>query len=96
MSSGWRRLVLSSLLLLALMVAVAAVLGLVGGIVMLPQLGALGWVAVGLGLFLALQLVLFRLLGLRSRADDDAESRDEPPAGDQPADDSGDWRAWRG
>ena len=92
MPAPWRRLVWSSALLLATVVAVAVVLALVGGAVMLPQLGALGWVAVGLGLFLAVQLVVFRLLKLRSSADDAAV--EEPPA---PEEDEGrDWRAWRG
>jgi len=92
MATAWRRLVLSSALLLVLLVAVAMALGLLGGAVLLPQLGALGWVAVGLGLFLALQLLLFRLFGLHSRADDDAAG----PADEKPPDPPDDWRAWRG
>ena len=104
MAASWRRLALSFVLLMALLVIVAFGLSALGGLILLPQLGALGWVAVGLLLFLGLQLVLFRLFGLRSRADEEADAREErgddgePPRaeGESPQSEEGDWRAWRG
>jgi len=99
MSAPWHRLALSSLLLVVLLASVAAGLGVLGGLVMLPQMGAVGWVALGLLIFLAVQLALFRLFGLRSRADEEAERKagDEPDRPDEGGEESdGDWRAWRG
>ena len=84
---------------MGLLVLVSAVLGLLGGAVLLPQLGAVGWVAVGLVVFLAVQLAMFRLLGLRSQADEDTGPADSPPEEDVPVSDDNagkDWRAWRG
>jgi len=98
MSAPWRRLALHSALIVALLVAVAVVLALLGGAVLLPQLGAVAWVAVVAVLFLGLQLLLFRAFGLRSRADDDADAREagRPGAPGAEDDDDRDWRAWRG
>jgi len=100
MPAPWHRLALSSLLLVVLLASVAAVLGLLGGLVLLPQLGAVGWVAIGLLLFLGVQLALFRLFGLRSQADEESEARagDDAPAPppEEDEDTTGDWRAWRG
>jgi hypothetical protein len=100
MSASWRRLALSSVLVVVGAVLAASLLGLLGAMVMLPQLGAVGWVAVGLALFLAVQLVLFRLFGLRSRADEEAgdeAAEEQPPVSDDAEpDDDADWRAWRG
>jgi hypothetical protein len=102
MPSDWRRPALSAGLLLVLLIVVAGGLGLLGGLVLLPQLGAVGWVAVGALLFLGLQLVLFRALGLRSKADEEpgaASPEDQPPAAaseQDPHEGDADWRAWRG
>lgn len=95
MPSPWRRLAVHSALLVVLLVAVAVVLALLGGAVLLPQLGAVAWVALGAVLFLGLQLLVFRGLGLRSRADEDAERREEQASGEEAGADD-DWRAWRG
>jgi hypothetical protein len=91
MTSAWRRPALHAALLLIVLVLLAAGLGLLGGLVFLPQLGAVGWVAIGGVLFLGLQLLLFRAFGLRSRADE--EGPEGAPSHDAPDDD---WRAWRG
>lgn len=97
MPSPWRRLAFHSALLTGVLVAVAGVLSLLGGVVLLPQLGAVAWVTIGAVLFLGLQLLLFRLFGLRSRADDEAARREDeqqPPGRNAAGGD--DWRAWRG
>ena len=91
MTSAWRRPALHAALLLLVLVVLGAGLGLLGGLVFLPQLGAVGWVAIGGLLFLGVQLLLFRAFGLRSRADEDEPQQAAPP--DAPGDD---WRAWRG
>lgn len=105
MPSEWRRPALSAGLLLLTLIVVAAGLGLLGGLVLLPQLGAVGWVAIGALFFLGLQLLLFRAFGLRSKADDEAEAEEtrSKPAesegeseGETKGKDDGDWRAWRG
>ena len=83
-----RSLGLPTLVLAVLLVAVVVGLALLGGTVYLP-LG--GWAVLGAVVlvgFLGVQLLLFRVLGLRSAAD-------EARAGDGEASDE-DWRAWRG
>jgi len=74
-------------LLAGLLLAIVLGLALLGATVNLP-LG--GWAVLGglaLVLFLGVQLLVFRALGLRSQAD---KSRAEQ------TDDDTDWRAWRG
>ncbi|MBM3984677.1 MAG: hypothetical protein FJ296_03130 [Planctomycetes bacterium] len=69
---------------------------------LLPQLGAVGWVVAGALLFLGLQLLIFRAFRLRSRADEEAaraedERERRAPGPDDGGDAAGDdWRAWRG
>jgi membrane protein implicated in regulation of membrane protease activity len=102
MPSPWRRLALHSALLVAVLGAVAAVLSLLGGAVLLPQLGAVAWVVAGALLFLGLQLLIFRAFRLRSRADDqaaheeDERERRAPGPGNGGDANADDWRAWRG
>ena len=101
MTASWGRLALFALLAVVLLASVGAVLGVLGGLVLLPQLGAVGWVAIGLLLFIGVQLALFRLFGLRSRADEQDEGGDtghDTPEADGERDEraGGDWRAWRG
>jgi fatty acid desaturase len=100
MPSSWRRPALHSALLVAVLAGVAGVLSLVGGAFLLPQLGAVTWVLAGALLFLGLQLLVFRAMGLRSRADDEADRRDEERTAHGPETPDGaggdDWRAWRG
>jgi hypothetical protein len=96
MPSEWRRPAVSAGLLVVTLIVVAAGLGLLGSLVFLPQLGAVGWVAIGALLFLGVQLLVFRLFGLRSKADDEAAPAEPKPEPDEPADEDGDWRAWRG
>jgi hypothetical protein len=88
MSGHWKRLVGNVGLLLLLLLAVGAIVPLLGGAVLLPQSGLLVWVLVGGALFLGVQLLIFKAFGLRSRADE--------PRGEDPPGDAGDWRAWRG
>ena len=102
MSAPWGRLAVFALLAVVLLASVGAILGVLGSLVLLPQLGAVGWVAVGLLLFIGVQLALFRLFGLRSRADeqapgsdtDDGDATDASGERDEPK--RSDWRAWRG
>lgn len=79
----------SSVLLVGLLFAVGLALAALGGSVLLPQ----GSVVVvgGLALlgFLGVQLLVFRLMRLRSPAD-------APPADEPAEDDDDEWRAWRG
>jgi hypothetical protein len=101
MSASWGRLALFALLAVVLLASIAAILGVLGGLVLLPQLGAVGWVAIGLLLFIGVQLALFRLFGLRSRADEQAAGRDDDAdapdaAGERDEPKRSDWRAWRG
>ena len=69
------------------------------GLFFMPQ-GGLVLVGGGLLAFLGLQAVIFRSLGLRSKADaateadEDAADRAPDPDGDEDGD--RDWRAWRG
>ena len=100
MPSEWRRPALSAGLLLVTLIVVAGGLGLLGGLVLLPQLGAVGWVAVGALFFLGVQLLLFRAFGLRSKADDEADTNAKETGEvkpEEPTDEQGaDWRSWRG
>jgi hypothetical protein len=96
--SGRRALQTTALLVLALVAAVA-LLPLLGGPALL--LPAAGWVALAMAGFILLQLVLFRLFGLSSRADEEPDEPEEPR--DPPDATTGrgqgedrDWRAWRG
>jgi len=86
MSSHWRRVTRSWGLALVLLLVLALLMPVLGGPVLLLQGGAMLWVVVLLVALVGLQLLVFRLLGLRSDADEEAEP---------PRDDS-DWRAWRG
>jgi hypothetical protein len=95
---GRRALHASVLLVLVLLVAVA-LLPLLGGPALL--LPAAGWVAFAMAGFILLQLAVFRLLGLRSRADEEADESAGDGDGDASAGadrerDDRDWRAWRG
>jgi len=76
-------------LLFILLLGIGLVLGLMGSAVLIPQGGAIGVLIVGALLFLGVQLMMFRLFGLRSAADE----RPEEPA---EKDEDPDWRAWRG
>lgn len=62
-------------LLVVLLIAVVALLPLLGGPALL--LPAAGWVALAMAAFILLQLLLFRLFGLRSQADEESPARDE-------------------
>lgn len=75
-------------LLCVLLVVVVVLLTLLGSTV-LPQAGAGLIFVLALAAFLLVQVWIFRLLGLRSRADQNDD--EEPPADEDP-----DWRAWRG
>lgn len=74
-------------MLLAVLVVVGVALAALGSVVLLPQGGAVAVLVLAGVVFLAVQLALFRWLGLRSEAD---EREAEPPR------ESDDWRAWRG
>ena len=87
-----RRALQTSGLLVLVLVAVVALLPLLGGPAML--LPAAGWVALAMVAFIAIQLVLFRLFGLRSRADEEPD--ETPPKDPDDKRDDQDWRAWRG
>jgi len=84
----------SSLLLIALLAAVALLFALLGGTVMIPLGGVAVWVALGVLLFIGAQFLLFRALGLRSRADEGVDEDESSGVGDEDAE--ADWRAWRG
>jgi hypothetical protein len=90
MTGHWKRLLPSLGLLLLLLVVAAAIVPLLGGAVLLPQSGLLVWVIVGFALFLGVQLLIFKALNLRSRADEPPEEK-----GGEDRDER-DWRAWRG
>lgn len=89
MDTGARRAGLSTALLVMVVLAVAIGIALLSGLVFGPTAG---FVRLGLALlaFFALQYWLFRLLGLRSAADEP-----EPPRDAEGPEDA-DWRAWRG
>ena len=105
MANHWQRLAVSSSLLLLVLLAVAGLVALLGGSVFLPQAGLFVWIALGLLVFLGANLLVFRLLGLRSRADEEPEkvAPDDDNGGDVPTGTArkdgtadADWRAWRG
>ena len=81
-----RPLALWVALLALLVLLIGLALALLGSTVMLPQGSVVVLGALACGVFLAVQLLLFRWLGLRSPADED----------DRPDPDDPDWRAWRG
>ncbi len=92
MPGHWQRTALSAALLLAGLLGVAALLALAGGAVMLPQAGLFVWIALGLLAFLAAQLLMFRLLGLRSPADEDGAGERQSRDAAVPGAGSGDGR----
>lgn len=87
---------LSVVLLSALLLAVALGLALLGSTVLFPQGGAAVVMVLAAMGFLALQVCVFRLFGVRSQADE--EPSDEAGLGDEDPGDSDevdrDWRAW--
>ncbi|MHC4846623.1 MAG: hypothetical protein ACYTCU_10750 [Planctomycetota bacterium] len=94
MAGNWRDVSGSALLLIALLAAIALGLALLGGTVFIPLGGAALWVALGLLVFIGAQFLLFRAMGMRSKADEESDEHgsDEPEDEDTEAD----WRAWRG
>ncbi|GJM20245.1 MAG: hypothetical protein DHS20C15_01600 [Planctomycetota bacterium] len=87
-----RSLGLPTGLLAVLLVALVVGLALLGATVGLP-LG--GWAVLGafaLVIFLGLQLLVFRSLGLKSAADQARREGDDAPADENDPE----WRAWRG
>ena len=102
-----RRALQTSGLLLLVLVAAVALLPLLGAPAML--LPTVGWVAGLMVGFILIQLAVFRLFGLSSRADDAADEADaagaeprEPgveiggESGTKPDQSERDWRIWRG
>ncbi|RKY21409.1 MAG: hypothetical protein DRQ55_04560 [Planctomycetota bacterium] len=97
---------LSSIASSALLIGLLLLLGLglagLASAVMLPQGGAVVLLLAGaVSAFLGLQLLIFRLMGLRSRADQGAGERSPRGSDGQAPDDEAppadaDWRAWRG
>lgn len=101
MSRPGRRALHTTALLVLVLLAAVALLPLLGGPALL--LPAAGWVAFAMAGFILLQLAVFRLLGLRSRADEEPEDSAADASGDGDGDtgarrdgDDRDWRAWRG
>jgi hypothetical protein len=102
MSRPGRRALHATGLLVLVLLAVVALLPLLGGPAFL--LPAAGWVAFAMAGFILVQLGVFRLLGLRSRADEepeesagaDGEGDGDAAAGADRDGDDRDWRAWRG
>jgi len=92
MSSPGRRALRSTALLAAVLLVAAVLLSLLLGPALL--LPAVGWVALGMVAFITVQLGVFRLLGLRSRADD--EPGETPREGPDGQTDDTEWRSWRG
>ncbi|HVQ25481.1 MAG TPA: hypothetical protein VMV01_09885 [Planctomycetota bacterium] len=100
-----RRALHATGLLVLVLLAAVALLPLLGGPALL--LPAAGWVALAMAGFILLQLAVFRLLGLRSQADEEPGGSGSGPDvdGDGDGDADGDheaegrdrdWRAWRG
>lgn len=77
-------------LLIGVLFVVGLVLALMGSAVLMPQGAAVGVLLVAAVLFLCAQLAVFRILGLRSQADE------QPDPEATPDDEDSDWRAWRG
>ena len=103
MSRPGRRALHATGLLVLVLLAVVALLPLLGGPAFL--LPAAGWVAFAMAGFILVQLGIFRLLGLRSRADEepgesgadaDGDGDGDGGAGSDRDGDDRDWRAWRG
>ncbi len=95
----------ASLMLLVLAVGlVAGGVSLLAGAVLLPGGEVVGLLVAALAVFLGAQLLVFRVLRLRSRADEPLDEAARDPQGptdgeDVPPDAAGrtrDWRAWRG
>ena len=89
-----RRALQASGLLVVLLIAVVALLPLLGGPALL--LPAAGWVALAMAAFIVLQLALFRLFGLRSQADEEPDQPSSQEAESEGDVEPRDWRAWRG
>src|SRR5262245_21382917 len=103
MSRPGRRALHATALLVLVLLAAVALLPLLGGPALL--LPAAGWVAFAMAGFILVQLGVFRLLGLRSRADEEPEESGRDADGDRNVGGDGerdadgddrDWRAWRG
>lgn len=81
--SPWQSVALVLLLLLGVGLLLAAL----ASVVLMAPAGVVVAMVLGAVLLLGAQLLLFRALGLRSRADEPRRRED---------DDGRDWRAWRG
>ncbi len=74
----WKRLATSSALLAVVVLVAGGLLALIGSTVF-PQAGMFVWAAVVLLVFVLFQLAMFRVLGLRSHADElPADTRPAP------------------
>jgi len=80
----WKRLATSSVLLAVIVLVAGGLLALIGSTVF-PQAGMFVWAAVVLLVFLLFQLAMFRILGLRSRADESAAPTRSAPCAAAPA-----------
>ena len=89
-----RRALQTTALLLVVLIAAVALLPLLGGPALL--LPAAGWVALAMAAFILVQLALFRLFGLHSRADEEPETPGGADGDAEKQPDDRDWRAWRG
>ena len=78
-------------MLSALLLLVAVGLALLLSTVLAPQGGATLLSVLAGALFLALQVIVFKALGLRSRADRTQANEDDDERDNDP-----DWRAWNG
>lgn len=85
---------LSVALLTVLLLVVALGLALLGSTVLLPQGAPAVLMVLAAALFLGLQVVVFRVFGLHSRADQEPSETSGPE--DDERDDDPDWRAWNG
>jgi len=93
MSASWKGITLSAVLLALLLVIVAALLAVLGSIVLVPQGSAAVVLTAAALVFVGAQILIFRVLGLRSAADEDRAAKAEQEEDESP---SQDWRAWRG
>jgi len=78
-------------MLSALLLLVAVGLALLLSTVLAPQGGATLLAVLAGSLFLALQVIVFKVLGLRSRADRTPANEDDDEHDNDP-----EWRAWNG